>query len=230
MSTSAISAFNSITQPLSQISGTSLKARNDQDGDNNGAGRISGRGHRQGGDPFFQDVVQSLQSLGINLSGALANNSSTSTTTDSSSTQAQGTTSASEVRQALHTFLSDLHQALKPGGAQKQAAAGTNNDGANDGSSASSSLQDSYGSFSANLQNLISSLSSTGNTNSPSNGSSNSSASNALQTDFSNLVNALGGSSSSSSPSLQSFLQQLANNIGNNPGPTGSGVIIKTQA
>jgi hypothetical protein len=144
------------TWPTQSTSSVHHPTNRDGDGDNDSsrASGVSGTRHREhGGGAFLQDVMQSLQSLGLNLSG---NNSSSP---DPASGSTQGTSAVpSNVRQALHTFLHDLHQALRQsGGAQQQGTVDSHGD--NDKhSSSSSSAHHGYSNLSTNLQNLIGSL------------------------------------------------------------------------
>ena len=219
MDTSAISSLTAL-YPTQKTSGVSAPANSDGDGS-----RVSGTGgghHHHGGGAFMQDVMQSLQSLGLNFSGTNANSTSPAGGTSTNSDTVQSTSSSSNIGQALHTFLHDLHQALNQGGLQQQSSA-TDSDGDNDNSSSSSScVQNGYSNFSTKLQSLISSL------------SNNSGNSSTLQTDFTNLVNALGGSSSTSSasPNLQDFLNKMVSNASSNSSSpqNGLGSILTTKA
>lgn len=239
----SISGFNA-TQNLTSTqstAGVNAAANRDSDGDNDGS-RVSGtRGsrHQQGGGVFMQDALKALQEMGLNLPGV---NTLSPTTAPNSTPPVSGTattssaTSAtsSDIGQALHTFLHDLRQALKQSGSAQQQTTTKDGDGGNDTSAPISSgtpttgVQNGYSNFASNLNNLISSLSaanslganSTPNTISSTNSPS---GSNTLQTDFANLVSALGGSSSTST--LQDFLSKMASNP-NNTTQNGIGSII----
>jgi hypothetical protein len=222
MDTSAISSLTTL-YPTQKTSGISAPVISNSNGDKDGS-RVSGTGgghHHHGGGAFMQNVMQSLQSLGLNFPAPNANSTSPVDGTSSNSDTVQSTLSSSNIGQALHTFLHDLHQALNQGGLQQQSSA-TDSDGDNDNSSSSSSgVQNGYSNFSTKLQSLISSLSNNSDNNST------------LQTDFTNLVNALGGSSSTSSasPNLQDFLNKMVSNAGNNSSPqNGLGSILTTKA
>lgn len=188
--------------------------------DSNDSGGIRPHHHDHGRGAFMKDVLQSLQNLGLNFPNT---NAGQTTATNSSGTDSQNTSaSATDVRQALHTFLHDLHQALQQSTNTTQqttasTGTGTDSDGDNDNSGASSSgTSNGYSNFATNLQNLISSLN---------NGSGTQSA---LQSDFSNLVTALGGSSSN--VKLQDFLTQMENNLGATSQPSATGSLLTTQA
>ena len=217
MDTSAICSLTTL-YPTQKISGISAPASIANDGEKDGS-RVSNRdgGHPHGGGEFMQNVIQTLQSLGLNFPGANANSSSPAGGTGSNGNTVQSTSSSSSssVGQALHTFLHDLHQALNQGGVQQQSSA-ADSDGDNDNSSSSySGVQNGYSNFNTNLQSLIGPL-------------SNNST---LQTDFTNLVNALGGSTSSSSLNLQDYLKQMASNSSNNgSSQNGFGSILTTKA
>jgi hypothetical protein len=220
MDTSAIgSLINSY--PNQKTSGIGVPVNINSDGYKDGS-RVSftGGGHHHADGAFMQNVIQTLQSLGLSFPGANANSTSPVDSSGSNGDAVQSNSSPSNnVRQALHTFLHDLHQALNQGGVQQQSSA-TDSDGDNDNSSSSSSgVQNGYSNISTKLQSLIGSLSNNSGNNS------------ALKTDFTNLVNALGGSSSSSSPNLQDFLNIMASNasISNLP-QNGLGAILTTKA
>jgi hypothetical protein len=157
---------------------------------------------------FMQDVMQSLQSLGLNFPNTNANSTSPAGVTSSNSDTVQSTSSSSSsnIDQALHTFLHDLHQALNQDSAQPQ--------------SSSSGVQNGYSNFSTKLQSLIGSL------------SNNSSNNSTLRADFTHLVNVLGGASSTSSasPTLQDFLNKMVSNASNSNSPqNGLGSILTTK-
>ncbi|HEY8094859.1 MAG TPA: hypothetical protein VIE65_02040 [Methylobacter sp.] len=214
-----ISGISSLSRLYStqKTGSVSVPTKNDRDGDNDSS-RVSGKG----GGAFMQDVMQSLQSLGLNFSGANANGTPSASSVDSGQSTSSSP-STSNVGPALHTFLHDLHQALHQSGSTQQQASATDTDGDNDNSGSSTSgVQNGYSNFASNLQGLIGSLNNTSGTNG---------TNNTLQTDFSNLVNALGGSSSSSTPTLQDFLKQMTGNVGNNSSSqNGIGSILSIKA
>ena len=210
MDTSAISSLTNLsqTQKTSVISAPVISNSN---GDKDGS-RVSGTGgshHHHGGGAFMQDVMQSLQSLGLNVSG----NNASSTTPTSSTTPSVSATS-NNIGQALHTFMHDLHQALRQSGSTQQPSSTTDSD--SDNSSVSSSVQNGYSNFASNLQSLIGSLNNTSGT--PASNSTDAT----LQTDFSNLVSSMGGSTSSTSPTLQNFLSNLETNVAGTTGASGA--------
>ncbi len=216
-----ISSLSSLARVFStqKTGGVSAPTNRGRDGDNDGS-RVSGTDGRHQGGAFMQDVMQSLQNLGLNFSGPNADG----TPSVSGADGVQGvssTSSSSNVGQALHTFLHDLHQALNQSSSTQQQASATDTDSGNSGLSASG-VQNGYSNFATKLQGLIGSINNTDGAT----GSNNT-----LQTDFSNLVNALGGSSSTSTPTLQDFLKQMTGNAGNNSSPqNGVGSILSIKA
>lgn len=215
-----ISSLSSLARVFStqKTGGVGAPTNRDRDGDKDSS-NVSGTGGIHHGGAFMQDVMQSLQNLGLNFSGADANGTPSVSSADGVQS-VSSTSSSSNVGQALHTFLHDLHQALHQSSSTQQASA-TDIGGNNSGSS-TSGVQNGYSNFSTKLQGLIGSLNNTSGTN----GSNN-----ALQTDFSNLVNALGGSSSTSTPTLQDFLKQMTSNAGSNSSPqSGVGSILSIKA
>jgi len=217
-----ISSLSSLARVFStqKTGGVSAPTNRDRDGDKDSSNVSSTGGIHHGG-AFMQDVMQSLQNLGLNFSDPNVNGTPLASSADG----VQGvssTSSSSNVGQALHTFLHDLHQALNQSSTQQQASA-TDTDGDNDNSSSSvSGVQNGYSNFATKLQGLIGSINNTDGTT----GSNNT-----LQTDFSNLVNALGGSSSTSTPTLQDFLKQMTSNASNNSSPqSGVGSILSIKA
>jgi hypothetical protein len=210
MDTSAISSLTTL-YPTQKASGIIAPVISNSNGDKDGS-RVSGTGgghHHHGGGAFMQDVMQSLQSLGLNVSG----NNASSTTPTSSTTPSVSATS-NNIGQTLHTFMHDLHQALRQSGSTQQPSSTTDGDG--DNSSVSSSAQNGYSNFASNLQSLIGSLNNTSGT--PASNSTDAT----LQTDFSNLVSSMGGSTSSTSPTLQNFLSNLETNVAGASGATGT--------
>lgn len=208
----------------------------DRDGDNDGSGvsgARGGHGHHHGGGAFMQDVMQTLQSLGLNFPGANttgANTNTASTTTGTNSNTQNSSVSAPDVRQALHAFLHDLRQAVQQSGASSQTGASSNgsadSDGDHDNSRPSSGGQNGYSNFGTNLQSLINSLGSNSS-------NSNNGADSTLQTDFSNLLTALRGNTNSGQtpPTLQDFLSKLESNLTNGGNvSSGSSTIVNTTA
>lgn len=174
----------------------------------NGNSSISGAPrHRQHDGRFFvQDVMESLSSLGLNLHDVNGGASSAG--------------NAEEMRQALHTFLHDLHQVLNQnGGIKTTPTTGGGDTAIETSSSTSSGVQNGYSNVKTNLQDLISSLSEGAADNS------------ALQTGFNNLVTALGGSTSETG--LVDFLKKLESSASNSDmavSRTASGSILTEQA
>ena len=220
---SGISGISSFAQawPAQSASSVNASTRSDRDGDNDGS-RVSGpSGRHQGGGAFMQDVMQSLQSLGLNLSG-----SSSSSVTSTATGAPQGvSTSSNNVGQALHTFLHDLHQALRQSGGAQQPSSTIDSDGDNDNARSPFNGQNGYSNFATRLQDLMGSLNNSSGT--PATHSTDAT----LQTDFSNLVSATGVSSSSSStPTLQNFLSTLESNVAGTTGVSGATGAASTDA
>ena len=114
MDTSAISSLTNL-YPAQKTGGISAPANIDRDGDNDGS-RVSGAsgGHHHHDGAFMQDVIQSLQSLGLNFPDANASSTSPAggTGSNSNAVQSASSSSSSSVGPALHTLMHDLHQAL----------------------------------------------------------------------------------------------------------------------
>lgn len=203
MTTSAISSPSAsyLTQNIQSVN-TQVKADNDSDKNSSEASSITRTDGATGS--FVQSVIQSLQGLGLNVSG-ISNSEAAAVT---------GASSASEANtsKALQTFLHDLYQTLTQGSVDSQTSSDSSNND-NGMNTPSVSLQ-AYNDPSVNLQNLISSLSNETTGNSGNN--------NVLQTDFTNLVQSLndssstdGSTSSSTTATLQDFLKQLSSNTEN---------------
>ena len=225
---SGISALGSVAQTwLTQ----KVNGAKNGDGDKDGLSVSGTNGSQQGG-AFMQDVMQSLQSLGLNLQ------SSTGTPAATDATQGVSATS-SDVGHALHTFMHDLHQSLRQSGVAQQSPSTD--------SSSPSTTKNGYSDFASNLQNLIGSL----NSGTPATTSTDPAVANAvnnitgvnavngatetnatkLQSDFSNLLSAIGsgsGSTSSTTPTLQDFLNKMESNV-NKTGRGGAGSIFSAQ-
>lgn len=192
--------------------------------------------HHQGENAFLQNVLQTLQNLGLNLSGVTGNSANntvnpTNTSSASGQTASSVTPTGTNAQQALFSFLHDLHQALTQAGGQNAinqppATQPTDKDGDHDKSTnTTNAVQSAYSNISNNLSNLVSSLT---------NNNSASGAIKTLQNDFDNVIKTLGvtnTSSASTPPTLQSFLQQLQGNLNqNNAVFSADSNIIKTQA
>jgi hypothetical protein len=205
MNTSAIGLFAKLN-PTRHMNGIRHHENRVSDGGNESS-RISpaNRGRPNDGRAFVHDVMESLNSLGLNLQGVQGDSASSGG-------------SAEEVREALHTFLHDLHQVLNQNGGIQAAPTTEGGDTATESSSSqSSAIQNGYSNVKTNLQDLITSLSEgTGD-------------SGTLQTDFNNLVTALGGSISETG--LVDFLKQLDSTASNSAMPSNtSGSILTAQA
>lgn len=199
MTTSAISspASSYLTQNIQNVN-TQSKINSDSDKDSSGSLSIASTGNAAGS--FMQNVMQSLQGLGLNLSGVSSSQASAVTGASSAA--------SSNTSKALQTFLYDLYKVLNQGGTGQQTSSERDGDNDNSSSVQATSLQSAYNNPSANLQNLINSLGDKTSSNTGNNAT--------LQTDFSNLVQSLGGSTSSSTTTnLQNFLKQLSVNTGN---------------
>ncbi len=194
MTTSTISspAASFLTQNIQSVN-TQSKTNNDKE--NSGALGITAINTAGS---FLQNVIQSLQGLGLNVSGV--GSTQTAAVTGSSSATSSNTS------KALQTFLYDLYKVLNQGRSEQTSSDSTSSDDYN--SSQVANVQNTYNDPNANLQNLINSLGDKTNSNTGKNAT--------LQTDFANLVQSLGGSTSSSTTTnLQSFLKQLSANTGN---------------
>lgn len=249
MSISALSG----TQPAYTTTSISNNQNADRDGDNDGSG-VKGIGdgrHHHGGGAFMQSVMQALQGMGLNVPSQAVNSASGANSANSNSNQSSTSPGTTDPRQALHTFLHDLRQALHQLGSQPtttpQTAATTpskDSDGDNDNSGPTPTSQSNrYNTFNTNLNSLISMLgNSSANTTSP----SNPSIGGKLQADFTALTQALGTGSTTSAgntsqatgtssttnatqPDLLAFLKTLESNFAKNSGiETGPGSIVST--
>lgn len=214
-----VSSING-SQSVFQSQNITNRQNPDRDGDNDGSGnrvKSSGGRHQVGG-AFMQDVIQSLQSIGLNFPGQTVNPAS-STNTSGGNIQSNTTIATTDPRQALHQLMHDLRQALHQMGSQQTTA--TDSDGDNDNSGANSAAQSNgYNNFGTNLQSLITMLGN-GSSNVSGTGSANG-VTDKLQSDFSNLVQSLNNGNASTSgattPNLQDFLTNLENSLGNKGG------------
>jgi len=219
---------------LSPVSSTNAVSpqSSDSDGDSDGS-TSTGRTGRGG---FFASAVtQALSQLGISAVPATSASSSTDASASSTTTDGSTTSSTQDPQKALGVFMHDLFAALRGDSTSQSSGSsstgGADSDGDNDGSSAASGASghhQHHGGASAiesKLQTLIQQLSAASNpssSNSSSTGtaatSGGTSADATLQTDFQNLLNALGASGNQTS--LPSFLTAISNNLqsGSNPG------------
>jgi hypothetical protein len=215
---SGISALGSVAQTwLTQKVNGAKNGDSDGDKDNSS---VSGAGSSQQNGAFMQDIMQSLQGLGLNLSSVSSNG-----TPDTTSATLGVSATSSDVGHALHTFMHDLHQSLRQSGVAQQPPTTD--------SSTPSSTKNGYSDFASNLQNLIGSLNSTSGTPAststdptlqnlvnnvagiPGVSGATGTNQNKLQTDFSNLLSAIGsgsGPTSSTTPTLQDFLNKMVSN------------------
>ncbi|MBS0425437.1 MAG: hypothetical protein JSR71_13730 [Proteobacteria bacterium] len=230
--------MNSISSTSSIYSNqyVSGQKRVDCDGGGQGSGKSVHAGHHHGGGGFMANVMQTLQAMGVNLPGPPSSSSTTpaaSVDTGSSTTATSTATSANDPRQALHQLMHDLGQALRGMDSQQTSSTSTtdtttDSDGDNDNSGSTQAVgqNNGYNSFDTKLQSLITMISN-GSSSSSSGGGND--AISKLQTDFSNLMEALNQSSSSTStnstgttagtgatntaPTLKDFLTTLEKNV-----------------
>ena len=145
---------------------------------------------------------------------------SAATVMASASTQASTPKAiVADVREALHSFLHDLRQALKLSAERRQ---GTryDDDDRRDGREFG---RNGYGKFTDNLQNLIAALAK--------GDSAGSGKYKELRESFNRLVELLDSSTNGKKPTLAEFLNKLAGNSGaTNPAPTAKGAIISATA
>lgn len=158
---------------------------------------------------FLQNIVQSLQGADLDTADT---NSNIESSADTDALPVD--TSSSDVNQSLNTFLYDLYQTLNQSSVQPL----TDDSSVGDGTDLPvSNVQNGYSNFATNLDNLVASLN-----NSDDNES-------LLQTDFNNIVSALGGSPSELK--LQDFLQSFLGGSENSDLFQGSvGSLLDTQA
>ena len=199
-----------------------------------GAGQANGgRGHHHGGGGLMQEVMQTLNQLGLGPTAAPSSSSTLAGQDTSGSGGSTATTGVADVGQAMHAFMHDLFQTLNQssvaGATTGAAATGAGSDGDGDGSgSQGAGAAGPYANFTQQLGALIQNLNSgTGATATQGTGSD-------LNAAFQNLVQALdanGGSSASASNansnqqvSLQAFLQDLMQNLQSNGNQSPSSV------
>lgn len=209
MNTSIIGLFAKLN-PARHVNGVRPQDPRVSDGENEKS-RIerANRGRPNDGHAFVRDVMASLNSLGLNLQDVIGDG-------------AASAGNAQEVREALHTFLHDLHQVLnQSGGIQTTPTTGEGDadaDGSTEsGAATSSPAPGGYSNVKTNLQDLIASL------------SEGAGGDSGLQTTFNNLVTALGGSTSDTG--LVDFLKQLDTTASNSVISHGAaGSILTEQA
>lgn len=148
-----------------------------------------------------------------NNAGTQATTTTAPATTTSTATTATSVPRANvaDVRQALHSFLHDLRQALKYSADRRH---GSDDDGQHGDKAVG---RNGYGKFTDNLQNLITALS-------DANGATGGKYKE-LQDSFNELVNLLGTPANGKKPTLLEFLNKLSGNRESNtptPGATGS--------
>jgi hypothetical protein len=149
-----------------------------------------------------------------NSAGTQANTPTTPATTTSTATTTTPVprTTVGDVRQALHSFLHELRQALKYSADRRHGSDGDEQDDKKIG-------RNGYGKFAGNLENLITALSDT-------TGSAGSKYKE-LQDSFSDLVNVLGSAMNGKKPTLLEFLNKLAGNSEDNvPTSSAKGTIV----
>lgn len=213
MNTSAIGLFAKLN-PARILNGIRPHDPRVSDGENDRS-RIerAHRGRPNDGHAFVRDVMASLSSLGLNLQDVTGDGASSAGNSE-------------DVREALHAFLRDLHQALnQSGGIQTTPTTGEGEtvvdsgteSSTESGSTTSSPVQSGYSNVKTNLQDLIASL------------SDGAGGDSTLQTDFNNLVTVLGGSTSDTG--LVDFLKQLDATASNSAmSHTASGSLLTEQA
>lgn len=119
-----MTTINSLTTSL-YVSQTSISISSAKSTYNDGdqerqavSGRGEKHGHHHGGGAFMQNVVQTLQSLGLNIPGG---NGSSATDDSTEGDAGGGQNNSSNLGQLLQTFLQDLRQILKQGGVSQPA-------------------------------------------------------------------------------------------------------------
>jgi hypothetical protein len=168
--------------------------------------------------PAGQAASTSVQNNVANPSAATSS-AATAVTSTVSATSAAPNTTAADVRQALHSFLHDLRQALKYSADLRQASS-YSDDG---GSGLKTVGRNGYGRFTDNLQSLITALSDSAG--------SVSGKYKELQDSFDSLMSVLGTAANGKKPTLLEFLNKLAGNgESSTPVSGGAGSIVSATA
>lgn len=156
-----------------------------------------------------------------NNAGTTATTTTAPATTATTSTATTATSvpraTVADVRQALHSFLHDLRQALKYSADRRH---GSDDDGQHGDKAVG---RNGYGKFTDDLQNLITALS-------DANGATGGKYKE-LQDGFNDLVNLLGTPANGKKPTLLEFLNKLSGNReSNSPAPAAAGSILTATA
>jgi hypothetical protein len=185
----------------------------------------AGRAHRHGGG-MMKDVMQALSAMGLSPDAA----SSGAGTAASGSSSADGTSDPSQVQQALHQFMHDLFQTMQSAQSGQPATGSVD-------SSTTAGAASPYANMESTLQTMIGDLASGTSASSGTLGN--------LQSDFQNLVSAMGGNSSAagnssnsgtgdtstSAATLQTFLTNLEQEMASHQmTPNAVGNNVSTQA
>lgn len=239
-----ISALNH-SQALYQNQGITNRQHLDRENDGNiNSVTPKGRGHQHGGGGLMQDVLKSLQAIGLSFPGQTVTPPSAPDPTDAAAA-APSSTSQTDPRQALHQLMHDLRQALHQVGSQPTttpAPAATDSDGDNDNSTTKAAAQNNgYNNLDSKLQSLIAMLGNNATTTDETTATAG--ITGKLKTDFNNLLQALGNgttaagssdgstSTTSTAPSLLDFLSNLEKNLGNHTsGQTSPGSLFHVAA
>ncbi|MDT4291437.1 hypothetical protein RO575_17865 [Methylomonas sp. MO1] len=121
-----MTTINSLTTSLyvsqTTISISSTKStHNDEDTERPAvSGRGEKHGHHHGGGAFMRNVMQTLQSFGLNIPGGNSDSAGDDTTENNAG---GGQNNSSNLGQLLQTFLQDLRQVLKQSGVQQTSTA-----------------------------------------------------------------------------------------------------------
>jgi len=219
MNTSSISSSYAYSGVQLNVAGVQQPKARDSDGDQDGSSsRVSREG---GGHGMLGAVFQALGQMGLNQSATKPTTSQAA----SSSTSLSQTSGGGDVKQALHSFMHDLFQAMRGSDSSASSASGVSTPG-------NTASGKSYGDLASKFQELMQQLNSGGGSD----------ALGKLKSSFDNLVKALGngstsgnptvsGSSSATSnaPNLQDFLQKVSKNLqGGGISPVGS--LVSTAA
>ena len=218
------SSFSRVQSLDGQSSSSARPAhRGGHEGREEGPRRAGGDNGRQ----VFDAVAQALNSAGLSLPPPPPQGSAPAGDAGQGLGQG-GSQAASDVGQALHTFMHDLFKALKSSdaGAAQQNPRSGDSDGDADGNKGPDRAAAYGGDLASKVQGLVESLSGSGGSAPPANTDS-------LNSAFKDLVKVLekngGGDASgaASSVTLQSFLQSFQQNIqagGGVAGPVGGAV------
>ncbi|AMK79392.1 hypothetical protein A1342_08680 [Methylomonas methanica] len=171
--------------------------------------------------PATTGTAQTGQSTAATSSTSVTNNAGTQATTTTvpatTTTTPAPRATVADVRQALHSFLHDLRQALKYSADRRH---GSDDDGQYGDKAVG---RNGYGKFTDNLKNLITAL---GDATGATGGKYKE-----LQDSFNDLVNLLGTPTNGKKPTLLEFLNKLSGNReSNTPTPGAAGSILTATA